>query len=184
MSNQKVTVSHEIFVPMAAPPVRSSMKRGFERLAALMAWDPGLAMVPRFRAANVFNILCLQAEIRDLEEQLEVQMRKDDLSLEEECLYSCNIDILRDHGKDSLQWKLISALRLKLEQYSEFKHHAAPSLVEMQAFEAVLCISSFLALLMIVCINPHADQAIVQYMTLNDQSSPSPYDYDLLSTLR
>lgn len=87
-----------------------------------------MAMIPRFRAANFLNLLCLQAEIRDLEEKLEVQTRTNDQLLGDEKLYSCDFDILKDHGKHSTQWRLVLELRSKLEEYSKFNRLSSTGL--------------------------------------------------------
>ncbi|KIX08944.1 uncharacterized protein Z518_00022 [Rhinocladiella mackenziei CBS 650.93] len=45
-------------------------KRGYMRLAEYMAWDPAMAILPRFRSLNIYNLLLLQAEISELDEAL------------------------------------------------------------------------------------------------------------------
>lgn len=102
------------------PPQARPRKRGYRRLAAAMAWDPGLQVFPRFREANALNLLCLQAEISALEEKLNDVIDEDDTAQSpERRLYSCNFELLKEHGKDSGQWKLYLELRAKLKDYSE-----------------------------------------------------------------
>ncbi|KAK9489275.1 hypothetical protein V1508DRAFT_74451 [Lipomyces doorenjongii] len=52
--------------------------RGYKRLADFMAWEPSTAIFPRFRSANLLNLLSLQAEVSQLEEQLLNLMKRDD----------------------------------------------------------------------------------------------------------
>jgi hypothetical protein len=96
------------------------LKRGYPRLAAAMAWDPALMVMPRFRELNALNLLCLQAEITDLEEKLNNITWEDDHSVSPDARsYSCNFDKLREHGKDCTQWCLYLDLRVKLQEYSK-----------------------------------------------------------------
>lgn len=104
----------------SAQPTR---KRGYRRLADAMAWDPALMILPRFREANALNLICLQAEVADIEEKLNDAMNEDDGANDtERKQYSRNFDILRKHGVDSDQWKLSLQLREKLKEYSECLH--------------------------------------------------------------
>jgi hypothetical protein len=43
-----------------------------------MAWDPALAIFPRFRAANNLNLLLLQAEISELEDDINLRSEVED----------------------------------------------------------------------------------------------------------
>ena len=93
-------------------------KRGYRRLAEFMAWDPATAIFPRFQAANLNNLLLLQAEISELEEQLNDATDADDNADGESRKYSCDWSLLRQEGETSLQWRTCQALRTKLAEYS------------------------------------------------------------------
>jgi hypothetical protein len=95
-------------------------KRGYRRFAAAMAWDPALMIFPRFRAANALNLLCLQAEITALEDELSSAIDRDDLGSDpEQKDYSRNFQTLREHGPDSRQYQLHMELRATLGEYSK-----------------------------------------------------------------
>ena len=84
-----------------------------------MAWDPAIAVLPRFREANALNLLCLQSEICQLELELQLAINNDDDSGDDANTYSCNIEKLRESAPDGNQWKACLRLREKLNEYSE-----------------------------------------------------------------
>lgn len=99
-------------------------KRGYRRFAAAMAWDPGLTVYPRFRAANALNLLCLQAEVTALEEELNDAIDHDETSQDrKQRAYSHNFQALWEYGRDSMQWQLYMRLRATLKEYSESWPH-------------------------------------------------------------
>jgi hypothetical protein len=98
---------------MTAPIPR---KRGYRRLAEFMAWDPAVAIFPRFRRANHLNLLLLQAEISELEDEIDLRSEiEDDLDLAQK---SCDFAALRDEGENDTRWKKCLELRAKLAEYS------------------------------------------------------------------
>ena len=71
-------------------PQSVQRKRGYRRLAEFMAWDRATAIFPRFHVANLHNLLLMQAEISELEEQLNDAIDDDDKSDGESRKYSCD----------------------------------------------------------------------------------------------
>jgi hypothetical protein len=78
-----------------SPPEKPYRQRGYRRLAEAMAWDPGMAIFPRFRAANALNLLCLQAEVTDLEERISDIIDQNDQSPDAKHLFSCDFGRLK-----------------------------------------------------------------------------------------
>lgn len=95
-------------------------KRGYRRLAEYMAWDPATAIFPRFQVANLNNLLLMQAEISELEEQLNDAVDADDSADGQNRKYSCDWSLLKQEGATSLQWRTCQTLRTKLAEYSEY----------------------------------------------------------------
>jgi len=86
-----------------------------------MAWNPAMAILPRFRAANMLSLLCLQAEVTELEQRLSDFTDLDDMSENPvKVKFSSNWQILKQAGQDSEQWKLVLQLRAKLAEYSAY----------------------------------------------------------------
>jgi hypothetical protein len=98
------------------------IKKGYQRLGEYMAWDPNQAVFCRFRAANMFTLLLFQAEIAELEEQLDDAIAKDDRSGDAEkrrYRYCKDWARLREVGQDSVQWEKVMELRGKIAAYSK-----------------------------------------------------------------
>ncbi|KAK9427303.1 hypothetical protein V1505DRAFT_380596 [Lipomyces doorenjongii] len=94
--------------------------RGYKRLADFMAWEPPTAIFPRFRSANLLNLLSLQAEISQLEEQLLNLMKRDDQDPNlQRRFYSTNWSVLQadQDGGNEQRLKLLE-LRTKLGEYN------------------------------------------------------------------
>jgi len=97
-------------------------RRGYRRLADFMAWDPSMAIFPRFRAANNLNLLQLQAEITELEIRLNDAADIDDEAQDPQWRYlSCDFETLKSLGDQSEQWKAFTKLREKLNEYSKIE---------------------------------------------------------------
>lgn len=113
-----LVTAYVLCVPkMAAEPVNPDRrKRGYRRLAEFMAWDPALAIFPRFRAANNLNLLLLQAEISELEDDINLRSEIED-SLDD-AKKSCDFAALRDDRENDTRWKKCLELRAKLAEYS------------------------------------------------------------------
>jgi hypothetical protein len=105
---------------------------GYAKVAELMGRYPEFAIFRRFRAANLRNLLYLQAEITHLEEKLQSIVSRD-----------IRHGPLREnfphdwwslsHGKseeDKEQWQKVCELRERLEQYSISSDR---SLIELEA---------------------------------------------------
>ena len=101
-------------------PQRVQRKRGYRRLAEFMAWDPATAIFPRFQVANLNNLLLMQAEISELEEQLNDAIDADDIADGDKRQFSCDWSLLKREGATSLQWSKCQALRSKLAEYSVY----------------------------------------------------------------
>jgi hypothetical protein len=96
-------------------------KQGYRRFAEYMAWNPAMAILPRFRAANMLTLLCLQAEISEVEQRLSDFTDLDDSSEDPvKVRFSRNWQLLKQAGQESEQWKLVLQLRAKLAEYSEY----------------------------------------------------------------
>ena len=90
-------------------------------LAGLMGKYPGLAIFRRFATLNAKNLLYLQAEIAELEDQLDL--------LEGEDRNSTNLDhrkfqwearlLMTAPAGENQQWQKILEIRAKLKEYSE-----------------------------------------------------------------
>lgn len=104
-------------------PQSVQRKRGYRRLAEYMAFDPATAIFPRFRVANLHNLLLMQAEISELEEQFDDAVNADDNSDGEGQKYSCDWSSLKQEGATSSQWRTCQALRIKLAEYSMCAFH-------------------------------------------------------------
>ena len=138
-------------------------KRGYRRLAEYMAWDPSQAIFPRFRRANHLNLLLLQAEISELEYEIEIRSEIED-SLDD-AQKSCDFAELRDEGENDTLWKLCLDSRARLADYS--------TSVPRQNCDIVRASKSHgwdLA-------DRYTDQALVHQIALNNQ--PEPTDLNL-----
>ena len=88
-----------------------------------MAWDPTCAILSRFRAANLMNLLGLQAEVSQLQEEVEVLMFNDRHKSGPRSAFAVDWSSLykEDIQQDGLQQKVLD-LRLKLREYSKAAH--------------------------------------------------------------
>jgi hypothetical protein len=94
--------------------------KGYERLAAYMAWNPALAIFSRFRSANMLALLLLQAEITELEEALYLATAVDNVSNDTEKRERCsNWKFFRESGPGSEQWMKAQQLKQKITEYSK-----------------------------------------------------------------
>jgi hypothetical protein len=95
-------------------------KVGYQRLADFMAWEPSLAIFPRFRSANMLCLLQMQAEITELEEQIN-DLAYVDSTTGDETRKELPFDwsMLKTLGEGSLQYRLHAKLRILLAEYSK-----------------------------------------------------------------
>lgn len=101
--------------------VQQPQLRGYSKLAALMGSYPEAAIFRRFGTLNMLNLLRLQAELTDLEFQLQ-DIRSEDETDPRSLQYSFAVDfraMKESEGTgDDLQWKKLSEIGKKLNQYS------------------------------------------------------------------
>ncbi|PYI08378.1 hypothetical protein BO78DRAFT_441830 [Aspergillus sclerotiicarbonarius CBS 121057] len=95
-----------------APPA----SKGYDKLAALMACDPGSAIYRRFAKLNAKNILYLQAEISHVENELKDIIMEDDKS-PEKATYPFSVRDMKEEDF-SLQWKKVLEARDLLNEYN------------------------------------------------------------------
>jgi hypothetical protein len=94
--------------------------RGYKRLADFMAWDPSTAILPRFRSANMFNLLGLQAEVCRLQDELMHLIERDSENAEQpQKDYANDWSVLQagENGKSEQRLKILE-LRTKIAEYS------------------------------------------------------------------
>ena len=93
---------------------------GYKRLAEFMAWDPQAAIVHRFRATNVLNILILQADICRLQEELfKLTQSYKDLNEQQKQYHFdwSTLEALSDESNVEMRNKVLD-LRKCLKEYS------------------------------------------------------------------
>lgn len=97
--------------------------KGYPSLAKLMAGTPELAIVRSFKKLNILNLLRLQAELHELEMQLE-RLRNDDLSAggDRENYYR-DFYLMREaigwaNSPENEQYRLLLEISTKLGEYS------------------------------------------------------------------
>ena len=94
---------------------------GYPKLARLMSLNAETAIFRRFSELNMINLLRLQAELHDLEHQLQ-EIRDEDAQSGDPVRSSYTMDfrLMRDWKEtgDSLQYDLLVSIGEKLQQYS------------------------------------------------------------------
>jgi hypothetical protein len=96
---------------------------GYPKLAKIMSLSPETAIFRRFGELNMLNLLRLQAELHDLEHQLQEIRGEDALSKDPvRTGYVNDFRLMRDWMEegDSLQYDMLLNIGKKLEEYSEF----------------------------------------------------------------
>jgi hypothetical protein len=98
---------------------------GYHKLAALMGSDCGLSIYRRFAKLNARNLLYLQAELVNLEAELEnIILEDNDSDDDEKKLFSFSLWHLK-HSSDApdgdfpIQWHKVLEIRRLLKEYSE-----------------------------------------------------------------
>ncbi|KAL4878732.1 hypothetical protein BJY04DRAFT_220799 [Aspergillus karnatakaensis] len=95
-------------------------KQGYDRLAALITSDKGLSIFRSFKHLNAKNLLYLQAEIVNLEAELEELIEKDAASKQgHNAKFSTSVRLLKEANSE--QWKKWVELRELLERYNTAK---------------------------------------------------------------
>lgn len=102
----------------------ASSTEGYPALASLQGQYPELAIYRRFSTLNARHILYLQAEIVNLEKDLENDSRIDGISddkntrLRNKNLYFLNKK--NENGVIGLQWHTMVSVKEKLKEYSKY----------------------------------------------------------------
>jgi hypothetical protein len=102
----------------------TSHGEGYAQIAWRMSRHPDLAIVRRFRAMNLQNILYLQAELNELEDTLKQQEEIDRSSSNEQQRWNARSWSVLSKGTqiaggDDQKWSLCLRIREKLREYSE-----------------------------------------------------------------
>ncbi|KAN0066946.1 hypothetical protein V8E54_014870 [Elaphomyces granulatus] len=99
--------------------------KGYHKLAALMGSDYGLSIYRRFAKLNARNLLYLQAELVNLEAELEnIILEDNDSGDDEKKLFSFSLWHLK-HSSDApdgdlpIQWQKVLEIRRLLKEYNE-----------------------------------------------------------------
>src|SRR5271170_516830 len=94
---------------------------GYHRLAALISLCPDMAIFRRFTALNAYNLLSLQAELAELESELNDIVIDDRTSKDpKKTPFEFSIyDLKGAHGNPDheLQWSKVLEIREKLREY-------------------------------------------------------------------
>lgn len=96
---------------------------GYAKLASIMGSHPEVAILRRFGALNVQNLLYLQAELVALEDDLRAIAAEDNASRDpNRAIYSRDWHTLsnsKNHGETAgKQWQIVLSIREKLKEYS------------------------------------------------------------------
>jgi hypothetical protein len=99
--------------------------KGYAKIALLMGEHPEVAILRRYSSLSALNLLYLQAELRDLELDLQKYAKLDDASNHpDRKAYSLDWLALKEsaeddaeEGNDGHQWETMLAIREKLEEY-------------------------------------------------------------------
>jgi hypothetical protein len=93
---------------------------GYPRLANLVSQYPGMAIFRRFARLNAQNLLLMQAEIAQLELDLDMTALEDSQSNDaNRQSFQTYAHLLKTAtGSDSLQWRKFTELRSRLKEYS------------------------------------------------------------------
>jgi len=96
---------------------------GYPKLGNLMGSYPTTAIFRRFGELNMLNLLRLQAELQDLEHQLQEIRDEDDFTKSKDPIrtsYVTDFRLMRDwkNDGDSLQYDLLVSIGEKLREYS------------------------------------------------------------------
>ena len=107
--------------------------RGYPKLAKLMGTHHETAIFRRFGELNMLNLLSLQAELTDLEIQLQSIRNEDEVSDDPvRSLYAIDFHEMSKQGdeRDDQQWQMLLRIREKLQEYSITRPIIYPRTVE------------------------------------------------------
>ncbi|KAK3320511.1 hypothetical protein B0T19DRAFT_477768 [Cercophora scortea] len=116
-------------VPAGDPPTSSPNDhddsvsvQGYAKLVKLITTSPGIAIFRKFSSLNLLNLLRLQAELHDLEYQLEEARGEDNSAVDDpnrpHYRSSFRTMIRNAEDGDSVQYELLLEIGKKLEQYN------------------------------------------------------------------
>ena len=108
-------------MPASTYPTMAPKPRGYPKLATLMEHHSETAIFRRFDNLNMLNLLSLQAELTDLELQLQHIRQEDETSDDPlRMLHAIDFWELRQSrtAGDDLQWQVMVNIRQKLQEYS------------------------------------------------------------------
>jgi hypothetical protein len=103
------------------PDSNTSSDIGYRKLAKFIAKSPDIAIFRKFGLLNMINLLRLQAELHDLEQQLEdVWVEDRDSGDQIRSLYGVSFRLMRQYAEDgdSTQYDLLVEIGKKLNEYS------------------------------------------------------------------
>ncbi|KAI1342727.1 hypothetical protein F5Y15DRAFT_266404 [Xylariaceae sp. FL0016] len=94
---------------------------GYDRIGKLMGRQDECAMYRRFRKLNAMNLLYLQAELTQLEHDLEELAERDKATDDRQtyCKDWWSLSQNDEDEEDSEQWEKVLEIRVKLEQYND-----------------------------------------------------------------
>jgi hypothetical protein len=100
----------------------SLVMEGYSNIAHLMGDDPGLAIFRRFRALNMQRLLYLQAELVQLEEELNEEQRLDHSQSQDPFRSSFSrswtaLKLSANEKGSGQQWKKTCEVQEKIQQY-------------------------------------------------------------------
>ncbi|KAL3252646.1 hypothetical protein ABHI18_009976 [Aspergillus niger] len=93
------------------------ISKGYDRLAALMACDPGSSIYRSFAKLNAKNLLYLQAEIAYIQNDLQYIIEKDGQS-EDKASFPFSVWDMKT-SEDPVQWEKVLEARRLLKEYNE-----------------------------------------------------------------
>ncbi|GLA31589.1 hypothetical protein CBS63078_4305 [Aspergillus niger] len=119
------------------------ISKGYDRLAALMARDPGSSIYRSFAKLNAKNLLYLQAEIAYIQIDLQDIIKEDGQS-EDKVSFPFSVWAMKN-SEDPVQWKKFLEARKLLKEYNTALLHQAqllrlnaPEKADLEVFKAWL----------------------------------------------
>lgn len=94
--------------------------KGYPRLANLVGLYPRMAIFRRFSRLNAQNLLYMQAELAQMEYELDLVAGEDSQndSPNVQSFQTCVHHMKKAQGPDSLQWQMVLDIRQRLGEYS------------------------------------------------------------------
>ena len=94
--------------------------KGYARLAGLFGQYQETAMFSRFARLNAKNLLYMQAELVQMEYELDTIALEDSQSddPDRQSFHAYVYNMKKAQGSDSLQWRMVLEIRQRLKEYS------------------------------------------------------------------